>query len=314
MNPVDKNLIEAMRARREAEGLSLRALAERINVSFSTLARIERGQGAPDHNSRLRILNWLGVHAEGLGIDIGAVALVHFRASKNIGSKTVECLVETAEKMRAMLGWPPISATLNDHLRHQTTILRSKQELEDEASRFRTDLGLGLEDPLDPKLLEVGGVKVLTLEDLFPEDNPNRNYLEYSAAQDWSAMSAPLDGEETHWVVLLNHRQSVERQRVTLLEEYWHLMLGHHPTKVAKVGGVYGRTYEAAEEHDAFYLASASLLPAEAVRKAVRDRLPAEEVCARFGTSRELVEYRIKRLGLWNVYLGREVRFTLNRS
>ncbi len=91
-------------------------------------------------------------------------------------------------------------------------------------------------------------------------------------------------------------------------------MLGHHPTKVAKIGGVYGRTYEAVEEHDAFYLAAASMLPADAIRRAVRDRQPAEAICARFGTSKELVEYRIKRLGLWNSYLGREVRFTLSKG
>lgn len=314
VNPVDKNLVAAMRARRDAEGLSLRALATRINVSFSTLARIERGEGAPDHNSRLRILNWLGQHAEELGIDVGQVALVHFRASKNIGSKTVESLVATAEQMRSVLGWPALAATLEDQFRQPHAVFRSKQELEDEANSFRLELGLGPDDPLDPTLLQVDRVQVMTLEDIWPSTHPVRTYLEEIAPQDWSAMSAPLDSEEALWVVLLNHCQCRERQRVTLLEEFWHIMLGHHPTKVAKVGGVYGRTYEAVEEHDAFYLAAASMLPADAIKQAVAKRLRVEVIAAHFGTSRELVEYRIKRLGLWNAHMGREVKFTLNKA
>jgi transcriptional regulator with XRE-family HTH domain len=313
VNPVDKNLVAAMKSRREAEGLSLRALADRINVSFSTLARIERGQGAPDHNSRLRILNWLGEHASELQVDVGHVALVHFRATKNIGSKTAECLVQAAEQMRRAMGWPPLYASLEDQLRHPHVVFKSKQELEDEAQKFRGELGLGPDDPLDPMLLKVEPVHVMTLQDVWPAGHASRTYLEEVAAQDWSAMSAPLDCDEAFWVVLLNHRQSVERQRVTLLEEFWHIMLGHHPTKVAKVGGVYGRTYDAVEEHDAFYLAAASMLPADAVRHAVQQRETADTICTRFGTSKELVQYRIKRLGLWNLHLGRELRFTLEK-
>jgi Zn-dependent peptidase ImmA (M78 family) len=127
-------------------------------------------------------------------------------------------------------------------------------------------------------------------------------------------MSAPLDTEETFWVVLLNVGQTLERQRVTLLEEYWHIMLGHHPTKVARIGSAYGRTYEAVEEHDAFYLAAASMLPPEAIQNSVAERRSADEIAGKFGTSRDLVEYRIKRLGLWNLHMGREIRFSLNKD
>jgi transcriptional regulator with XRE-family HTH domain len=314
VNPVDKKLIAAMRARRAAEGLSLRALSALINVSFSTLARIERGEGAPDHNSRIRILNWLGSHAIELGIDVRDVALVHFRASKNIGSKAVQCLVETSEQMRCALGWPAISIDFGDLARHPHIVLRSKQELEAEAAKFRSDLDLGINDRLDPDLLQVDAVQVITLEDVWPLGHSSRTYLEEVAVQDWSAMSAPLDTDEAFWVVLINVRQSAERRRVTLLEEYWHIMLGHHPTKVAKIGGAYGRTYEAVEEHDAFYLAAASMLPPEAVQSSVAERCSAEEIARKFGTSKDLVEYRIKRLGLWNLHMGREIRFSLNKG
>ncbi|OZA00909.1 MAG: hypothetical protein B7Y02_18075, partial [Rhodobacterales bacterium 17-64-5] len=48
-------LVAALKKKRETEGLSIRALAERIGVSFSSLARIERGEGEPDNNSSIRI-------------------------------------------------------------------------------------------------------------------------------------------------------------------------------------------------------------------------------------------------------------------
>ena len=40
-------LIKALKKKRESEGLSIRALSERVGISFSTLARIERGEGEP---------------------------------------------------------------------------------------------------------------------------------------------------------------------------------------------------------------------------------------------------------------------------
>jgi FixJ family two-component response regulator len=83
--------------------------------------------------------------------------------------------------------------------------------------------------------------------------------------------------------------------------------MGHKLTKVARISEAYGRTYDQAEEHDAYYLASASLLPREAVQDAVVKGCPASDIAKRFGTSPELVEYRIKRLGLWREHIGKKV-------
>jgi len=95
-------LVAALKAKRAADGLSLRSLSERIGVSFSSLARIERGEGQPDNNSTIRILEWLGDAAEKAGLTFDNVALVHFRAAKNVRSKTVECLLRSADAMRRM--------------------------------------------------------------------------------------------------------------------------------------------------------------------------------------------------------------------
>lgn len=96
MKNESKSLIDAMRQKKEKLGLSLRKLSEQIGVSFSTLSRLERDGNEPDHNTRLRIINWLGDEARSIGIDHTQVAFVHFRAEKNIDSKVVKSLVKVA--------------------------------------------------------------------------------------------------------------------------------------------------------------------------------------------------------------------------
>jgi Zn-dependent peptidase ImmA (M78 family) len=89
-------------------------------------------------------------------------------------------------------------------------------------------------------------------------------------------------------------------------------MLGHKLTKIARVAEAYGRTYDTTEEHDAYYLAAATLLPKAAMIDAVAQKLSSAAIAKRFGTSHELVEYRIKRLGLWREHSGKQVKLAQN--
>ncbi|MDF0497225.1 ImmA/IrrE family metallo-endopeptidase [Bradyrhizobium yuanmingense] len=123
-------------------------------------------------------------------------------------------------------------------------------------------------------------------------------------------MSVPLDPDHENWAVLLNDTHTVERQRVTLLEEFWHILLGHKLTKIARIADAYGRTYDKSEEHDAYYLASATLLPRAAIVAAVNKKRSSEQIAYAFGTSSELVDYRIKRLGLWREHVGKQIRLS----
>jgi Zn-dependent peptidase ImmA (M78 family) len=125
-------------------------------------------------------------------------------------------------------------------------------------------------------------------------------------------MSVPLHNSEDSWAVLLNDCHTPERQRVTLLEEFWHILLGHKLTKIARVAEAYGRTYDKVEEHDAYYLASATLLPRSAMIKAVDRKMSSAEIAGEFGASPELVDYRLKRLGLWREHVGKKVALSSN--
>jgi Zn-dependent peptidase ImmA (M78 family)/DNA-binding XRE family transcriptional regulator len=313
MDKSDQALIMAVKAKREAAGLSLRALANEVGVSFSTLARIERGDGSPDNNSKIRLIEWLGPDAEAAGLALNHVALVHFRAMKNVQSGTVQALLRAAICLRREHtsgddgGAEAAVGGLADAEPHAET---PKDQLEGIAERFRADLGLKDGQPLDSLRIRVEGIYVAGLTQTGCLDARTMRRLRDEACSEWSAMSVPLNADAGKWVVLLNDCHTLERQRVTLLEEYWHILMGHRLTKVARVAEAYGRTYDRTEEHDAYYLASASLLPKGAVQKAVRQGQSSRQIAARFGTSAELVDYRIKRLGLWREHLGRAVVLT----
>jgi transcriptional regulator with XRE-family HTH domain len=49
----------AIKRRREDLGLSLRDVADKTNVSASTLSRIENGTGKPDADNIARLASWL---------------------------------------------------------------------------------------------------------------------------------------------------------------------------------------------------------------------------------------------------------------
>lgn len=306
----EERLVGAVKRKREADGLSLRALSAVVGISFSTLARIERGDGLPDNNSKIRLLEWLGPAAEEAGLAFENVALVHFRAGKNVRSSTVHALLRAADCLKradaSNARDPSKEPSSVPHSDYEAVSL-SKEDLEQTAERFRNDLGLSDDQSLNSLLLDVEGIETIRVSETDCLDRPTIRHLTIQGCDEWSAMSVPLDEAHDHWAVLLNDCHTIERQRVTLLEEFWHILLGHKLTKISRVADAYGRTYDQTEEHDAYYLASATLLPRGAMAAAVTERQTSTSIAKRFGTSSELVDYRLKRLGLWRDHVGKRV-------
>lgn len=308
MSKFEEKLIKAVTEKRNRLGLSIRSLSAQVGISFSTLARLERGAGLPDNNSKIRLLEWLGEEAQDLGLNFERAAFVHFRAMKNVQSGTVQALLRAADCIKENF------ANKNTDSEEAASVIGedpypelSKDQLEEIAGNLRRDLKLAANDPIDALHVNVEGVRVIKITDSDCFDARTIRKLQDEACNEWSAMSVPLDRTINSWAVLLNDCHSAERQRVTLLEEYWHILMGHKLTKVAKIAEAYGRTYDQTEEHDAYYLASATLLPRDAVREAVLKGSSAAIIAKHFGTSTDLVEYRIKRLGLWREHIGKKV-------
>jgi|LULF01.1.fsa_nt_gb Zn-dependent peptidase ImmA (M78 family) len=185
----------------------------------------------------------------------------------------------------------------------------SRDEMERMALDAREQMGATSENSsVDPLKIEIEGVKVVTADEVVGVSKSSRTQL-INASTEWSAMSVPLDNDLEEWVIVRNDRHEIERQRVSLLEEFWHIMLGHSLVRIVKYGGGHGRTYHPDEEDEAFYLASATLLPKSAMTKFVLKRnRDLDAFAKKYGVSTQLVEYRIKRLGLWYKYKPKKIR------
>jgi transcriptional regulator with XRE-family HTH domain len=111
---------EYVKRKRQEDKLSLRDVAVKINVSASTLSRIENGIGTPDSATLARLASWLGIPLERLmkgsllnGIEEGARAEVytepviyyptestpniveaHLRADRNLKPEMAKALAE----------------------------------------------------------------------------------------------------------------------------------------------------------------------------------------------------------------------------
>jgi len=233
LSSFEAKLVRAVKHKREAEGLSIRALSAAVGVSFSTLARIERGDGQPDNNSRIRLLEWLGADAEKSGLRFENVAFVHFRAGKEHPVTDCAHLLKAADCLRASLGpsGTPKPPADPDEGAPVGSVQRSKEELEEIAAKFRSDLGLKASQALDSLKIKVDGVQVTPVGTTTCLDQRTINHLRGEASGEWSAMSVPLDSDNEAWAVLLNDSHTMGASTVTVLEEYWHILLGHKLTK-----------------------------------------------------------------------------------
>lgn len=183
----------------------------------------------------------------------------------------------------------------------------SKSHMEAMSSQFRKNLGLKNNDPFEPFDLEIEALQIVRLSDLDGLAEEQKEHLLGSGSRQWSAMSVPLDEQQESWTIVVNDSHDIERQRVSLLEEVWHILQGHKLTTITKVGQGYGRSFESEDEHDAYYLAASTLVPADSLMKMVMQGVAGDKIATHFGVSKDLVEYRIKRLGLWSQYKGRKI-------
>jgi hypothetical protein len=113
----------------------------------------------------------------------------------------------------------------------------------------------------------------------------------------WSGMAKRLS--DGRLFILLNPNQTPERRNVTILEEVAHIHYGHQP---ARFNSFMQREYDEASEEEAYQTAAAALLPMKVIAQAVWRNRSAPSIAGEYGTSVELVEMRIKRLGLWSEY------------
>jgi Zn-dependent peptidase ImmA (M78 family) len=164
---------------------------------------------------------------------------------------------------------------------------------------LREKVGLGRSGRFDPFAVDVAlGIVIANPQDLTQLTTADQTSLQHVDARTWSGGATRLpDGR---LLVLLNPNQTLEWARVTLMEEVAHAHFGHKPTSLATDPfGLSGRRYDSKAEDEAYWTASATLLPSRVVARAVWDGVPEEVLAADYGVSIELVKFRIKTLRLW---------------
>lgn len=171
--------------------------------------------------------------------------------------------------------------------------------LEREAAAIRWRLGLGPLDRLDPlRLAAAVPARVFR-----PEDFGDEVLARRLRQVPWDGLSFTLPGDPT-LVVVLNPDRPATRRTATLLEELAHALLGHRPSRLEPdpCTGVLRRSFDRAQEREAFELGATLLLPRELLAAELRARRPVSAIARRHGCSEALVLFRIRRLGLSRRY------------
>lgn len=179
--------------------------------------------------------------------------------------------------------------------------------VEEHGIALRERAGLGKQGRLDPFACQsVFGIVILDPKSLTAFDAGDHDRLRDLDARTFSGGAYKLpDGR---FMVMLNPNQTPERAAITIMEEVAHIHFGHKPTSLsAEPTDQPGRHYNATTEDEAYWTASAALLPSVVVARAVWNGVPAEDLSAEYGVSVELVEFRVKTLRLWPWYRKRRV-------
>ena len=168
--------------------------------------------------------------------------------------------------------------------------------------RIRDFAGVSVGERLNPfslaKYVKILVIKPSQVRELSPLAHQE---LKGHSKTCWSAVTVELPGG---WqLCILNTRHNLERQRASLMEEISHVMLGHEPTRlVLGANGIAYREYNEVNEHVAYGVGAAALVPyATLLAWVERGRSP-EFIARHYGVSTQLVLYRIKITMLWALY------------
>lgn len=165
---------------------------------------------------------------------------------------------------------------------------------------FRARFGLRSDVALQPFTRALANVTLLaTIEDLREYvDKPLLDSLFGPHRGKWSGMTIPCDD---CFIVIMNETHSRSRQNATLMEEYFHILLKHKPSRVGTCphSGIVRREYDRALETEAYHSAAAALLPYASMRDMVRSGTSSRSIAKHFEVSDELVSFRLKTCKLY---------------
>lgn len=166
------------------------------------------------------------------------------------------------------------------------------------AAAKRQELGLRLDDPLDPRMLAAHlGVLVWHPEDVPSLSQESLIQLLDRDSDGWSAVTLHVGATR---LTIVNSRHAETRQRSSIAHELAHIMLKHKPDRidVSEKGYLLLSSFESDQEAEADWLAGALLVPREGLLKTFRRTESPQRLARRFGVSTQLLEWRLRMTGV----------------
>jgi len=167
-------------------------------------------------------------------------------------------------------------------------------EHEHNALDLRHELALPLPNRLDISAafgllpeVHVCSNRELDVEDRF------REHFTGARSGHWSGMCVAYPNGIT--LVLYNANHPETRTRATLMEEFFHLWLGHRPDRLRVFSNGEGnRDFDGGKESEAYVSGAAALVPYQALKAMLSSGLAVHEIADHFLVSEALIEFRIR--------------------
>jgi Zn-dependent peptidase ImmA (M78 family)/DNA-binding XRE family transcriptional regulator len=244
---------------RKAAGLSMRALAEKAQISAMAISKYESNKSTPSSGVLLALANALGVRVEYF-FRVSKVQLkeVEYRKHSKLPKKTLDQIkgdvIEQLERFLELREFLPVSSVEAFQLPEQLPFIESYDDVEKAATIVRHAWGLG-DNPIPDLIdtLEEKGIMVFQSNALHGDK--------------FDGLAAQVDGTP---VVVVGQGWPGDRQRFTLAHELGHLVI---KDRLAQ---------DLDEEAAANRFAGAFLVPALEVIKELgvrRSRLEPVELC-----------------------------------
>lgn len=169
---------------------------------------------------------------------------------------------------------------------------------ENTATEYRSALGLGQDDRLDPESLAAHlDVRVWRPEDVPELPEPSLQQLTIHDPDSWSAMTLQI-GDTSLSIVNSAHPET--RQRSSPTHELAHLILDHGPGRIdlSPAGHLLLNSFEKEQEDEADWLSATLLVPRAGLQAAYRSIRAPRSPANHFGVSLDMLNWRLRMTGV----------------
>ena len=175
---------------------------------------------------------------------------------------------------------------------------RKLRQYEHHALDLREELGLGVCEPLcHLRAYETLKNVIVYAHSRIPAAKKYLDHFTGTAAGRWSGLA--VKDPENWFVVIYNDVHPLQWVRATLMEELFHIRLGHPASRVhVKTTSGNHRSYDAEIENEAYGSGAAALVPYRGLQEMLRKRLSLTSVADHFQVSEELVRFRAFATGI----------------